>query len=117
MLAGRGEGQKALQVGLSEAAVVMRKVAAYGDPRLYAAVILADRLANSTQPLVPQRMFVSGANGDTGTVAGGPLGMLLALMLGEKSGFGSLTDSPEAAEFKDECEKLARDAMGALAGK
>jgi uncharacterized membrane protein YqiK len=117
VLAGRGEGQKALQVGLSEAAVVMRKVAAYGDPRLYAAAILADRLANSTQPLVPQRMFVSGANGDTGSVAGGPLGMLLTLMLGEKSGFGSLTDSPEAAEFKAECEKLARDAAGSLAGK
>jgi len=117
VLAGRGEGQKALQIGLSEAAVVMRKVAAYGDPRLYAAAILADRLASSAQPLVPERMFVSGANGDTGSVAGGPLGLLLSLMLGEKTGLGSFTDTPESAEMKGECEKLAREAMGALAQK
>jgi uncharacterized membrane protein YqiK len=117
MLAGRGEGQKALQIGLSEAAVVMRKVAAYGDPRLYAAAILAERLANSAQPLVPERMFVSGANGDTGSVAGGPLGMLLTLMLGEKTGIGSFVDTPESAEFKSECEKLAKEAIGALGAK
>ncbi|OWK36799.1 SPFH domain-containing protein [Fimbriiglobus ruber] len=117
VLAGRGEGQKALQIGLSEAAVVMRKVAAYGDPRLYAAALLADRLSNSTQPLVPQRMFVSGANGDTGAVAGGPLGLLLNLLLSEKTGVGSFADAPETAEFKGECDKLAREAMGALAGK
>jgi hypothetical protein len=102
---------------LSEAAVVLRKVAAYGDPRLYAAALLADRLANSSQPLVPERMFVSGANGDTGSVAGGPLGMLLSLLLSEKTGVGSFADSPEAAEFKEECGKLAREATATLAGK
>ncbi|MBN9119598.1 MAG: hypothetical protein J0I06_10655 [Planctomycetes bacterium] len=117
VLAGRGEGQKALQIGLAEAAVVLRKVAAYGDPRLYAAALLADRLANSAQPLVPERMFVSGANGETGSVAGGPLGALLTLLLGEKTGIGSFAESPEAAEFKTECDKLAREATEALAGK
>jgi uncharacterized membrane protein YqiK len=117
VLAGRGEGQKALQIGLSEAAVVLRKVAAYGDPRLFAAALLADKLANSAQPLVPERMFVSGANGDTGTVAGGPLGMLLTLLLGEKSGLGSFAETPESAEFKGECDKLAREATAALAAK
>ncbi len=117
VLAGRGEGQKALQIGLSEAAVVMRKVAAYGDPRLYAAALLADRLANSAQPLVPERVFVSGGTGDAGSAAGGPLGMLLALLLAEKTGLGTFAESPDAAEFKGECDKLAREAMGALAGK
>jgi uncharacterized membrane protein YqiK len=116
-LAGRGEGQKTLQIGLSEAAVVLRKVAAYGDPRLYAAALLADRLADSAQPLVPERMFVSGTNGETGAVAGGPLGALLTLLLGEKTGIGSFAESPEASEFKAECDKLAREAMGALAPK
>jgi hypothetical protein len=116
-LAGRGEGQKTLQVGLSEAAVVQRKVAAYGVARLFAAAFLADRLASSTQPLVPERMFVSGTNGETGTVAGGPLGTLMTMLLGEKSGLGSFADSPEAAEFKTECDKLAREAMGALVAK
>jgi uncharacterized membrane protein YqiK len=116
-LAGRGEGQKALQIGLSEASVVMKKVAAYGDPRLYAAAILAERLASSSQPLVPQRMFVSGANGDTGSIAGGPLGMLLNMILSEKSGLGSFADTPESAELKVECDKLTKEAMGTLAGK
>lgn len=115
VLAGRGEGQKALQIGLSEAAVVMKKVAAYGDPRLYAVAVLADRLANSAQPLVPQRMFVSGANGDTGTVAGGPLGLLLTLLLGEKTGLGSFADTPEALELKAEVEKLTKEATASLA--
>jgi uncharacterized membrane protein YqiK len=117
VLAGRGEGQKALQIGLSEAAVVMRKVAAYGDPRLYAAALLAEKLSNSTQPLVPQRMFVSGTNGETGTVAGGPLGMLLTLLLGEKTGLGTFADTPEVGELKGECEKLAREALGSLEAK
>jgi uncharacterized membrane protein YqiK len=117
VLAGRGEGQKALQIGLSEAAVVMRKVAAYGDPRLYAAALLADRLAKSAQPLVPERVFVSGGTGETGSAAGGPLGTLLALLLAEKTGLGAFAESPDATELKGECEKLARDALGALAGK
>jgi uncharacterized membrane protein YqiK len=116
-LAGRGEGQKTLQVGLSEAAVVQRKVAAYGDPRLFAAALLADRLANSAQPLVPERMFVSSSNGETGAVAGGPLGALMTLLLSEKTGIGSFAESSETAEFKAECDKLAREAMGALSAK
>jgi uncharacterized membrane protein YqiK len=117
VLAGRGEGQKALQIGLAEAAVVLRKVAAYGDPRLFAAALLADRLANSAQPLVPERMFVTGANGDAGAAAGGPLGTLLTLLLGEKSGLGSFADTPEAAEFKAECDRLASEATQMLAAK
>ena len=60
---------------------------------------------------------MSGANGDTGTVAGGPLGTLLTLLLGEKTGLGSFAESSDAVEFKAECDKLAREAMGALAAK
>jgi uncharacterized membrane protein YqiK len=111
--AGRGEGQKALRVGLSEAAVVQRKVAAYGDPKLYAAAVLAERLSNSAQPLVPERMFVNGAGGETG----GPLGLLLSLLLDEKTGTGSLAESPDSTEFKAECDTLAREAMGSLVAK
>jgi uncharacterized membrane protein YqiK len=108
VLAGKAEGQRALQIGLSEAAVVLRKVAAYGDPRLYAAALLAERLANSAQPLVPERVFVSGGTGDA-AAAGGPLGTLLALLLGEKSGLGSFAEPLEAAQFREECDTLARE--------
>lgn len=116
-LAGKGEGQKALQIGLSEAAVVMKKVTAYGDPRLYAASILAERFANSVQPLVPQRMFVNGGTGDGSGAVGGPMALLFNLMLNEKLGLGSLADSPEAAELKAETEKLSREAMTTLTTK
>ena len=33
-LAGRGESQKTLQIGLSEAVVLLRKIASFGDPRV-----------------------------------------------------------------------------------
>ncbi len=115
-LAGRGEGQKALQIGLAEASVVLKKVAAYGDPRLYALAVLADRLANSTQPLVPERMFVSGASGDGGSAAGGPLGALLTLLLGEKTGLGGFADTPEARELKEQTEALTRETVAGLKG-
>jgi uncharacterized membrane protein YqiK len=117
ILAGRGDGQKALQVGLAEASVVLKKVAAYGDPRLYAVAVLADRLANSAQPLVPQRMFVSGTNGETGSVAGGPLGLLLNLLLDDKTGLGALAESPEARELKEQAEAMTREAVAGLNGK
>src|SRR5207302_6503905 len=60
VLAGRGEGSRVLQIGLSEAAVLLRKVGSYGDPRLYALAQAADQLAHSSQPLVPERVFVAG---------------------------------------------------------
>ena len=53
-----------MQIGLSEAAVLMRKIASFGDPRLYALALVAGHLSHSAQPLVPSRVFVSGvANG------------------------------------------------------
>ena len=83
------------------------------EQRVHAS-ILAERFANSVQPLVPQRMFVNGGtNGDTAN----PMTMLFNLMLNEKLGLGSLTDSPETAELKAETEKLSRDAMAALTAK
>jgi uncharacterized membrane protein YqiK len=89
MLAGRGESQRVMQVGLSEAAVLSRKISSFGDPRLYAVNEVAERLANSAQPLVPQRLFITGgANGDDKSPhASGLLGTLLSLLVAEKSGF------------------------------
>jgi uncharacterized membrane protein YqiK len=96
MLAGRGESQRVMQVGLSEAAVLSRKISSFGDPRLYAVNEVADRLANSAQPLVPQRLFITGgANGDDKSPqSAGLLGTLLSLLVAEKSGF----QAPERAQ-------------------
>jgi uncharacterized membrane protein YqiK len=45
VLNGRGEAQRILQVGLSEASVLMRKIASYGDGRVYAVTQLGRELA------------------------------------------------------------------------
>jgi uncharacterized membrane protein YqiK len=87
VLAGRGQADAVTQVGLAEAAVLMRKISALGDPRLYALAQVAEQLSHSTQPLVPERMFVTGSDGHGGgSLAGGLFGTLLALLVAEKSG-------------------------------
>jgi hypothetical protein len=114
VLAGKGEGQKVMQVGLAEATVLLRKAAAFGDPRLYALSVVVDKLSHSAQPLVPERVFVNGANG-TGGAAGGTLGMLLDLLVAEKAGFAAATPE-ETGAWKEFGDRLARDAMAALGG-
>ena len=69
-LAGRGEAQKIAQVGFTEAAVLLRRIASYRDPKLYAMSLLAEQLSKSSQPLVPQRVFIAGGgNGAAGNGA------------------------------------------------
>jgi uncharacterized membrane protein YqiK len=114
ILAGRGEGQRTMQVGLAEAAVLLRKVAAVGDPRLYALSTVAERLAKSSQPLVPERLFVSGSNGDSAGGASGPLGLLLNLLVAEKAGVGPASESPEVAELRSLGDRLAKAATESL---
>jgi uncharacterized membrane protein YqiK len=87
-LAGRGESQRISQVGISEAEVLLKKISSYGDPRLYALALVSAQLSHSKQPLVPERLFVAGANGDSSKHPGnGTLGLLIDLLLAEKSGF------------------------------
>ena len=40
------------------------KVEALGDPRLYAMNLMATQLAQSVQPLVPERLVILGGQGD-----------------------------------------------------
>lgn len=83
-LEGQGEASKVTQIGQAEAAVFAQKIAAYGDPRLFALRDVAERFANSKQPLVPERLFMTG--GAAGTEAqGGLMQTLLALLISEKS--------------------------------
>ena len=85
-LAGRGEAQRVMQVGLSEASVLMRKIASFGDPRLYALSVVAEQLTHSSQPLVPERVSWPAA---TARPAGRAAcwACLLNLLVAEKSGF------------------------------
>jgi uncharacterized membrane protein YqiK len=112
MLAGRGESQRIMQVGLSDAAVLLRKISSFGDPRLYALSQVAEQLAHSSQPLVPERVFVAGANSEDGrTLSGqGMLGLLISLLVAEKSGFQA-TATSESDTLKQFADRMAEQFM------
>jgi uncharacterized membrane protein YqiK len=123
ILAGRGEGARILQEGLSEASVLLQKINSFSDPRLYALSVVAQNLAKCTQPLVPERVFIAGgagggANGDghpgLGASAGsGLLGMLVSLLVAEKSGF-QLVEQPAGSDLRAFTEQVTRQVMDAL---
>ncbi len=113
VLAGRGEGSRTLQVGLSEAAVLLRKISSFGDPRLYALSLVAEQMAHSTQPLVPERVFMSGANGEAAGANQGMLGMLINLLVAEKSGF-QLGNGEGVSDLKEFADRMTRDAMASV---
>lgn len=115
ILLGKGEGQRRLQIGLSEAISLQQKVNAYGDPRLYAVVLAAERIAKSRQPLVPERVFAQGGNGDNGKdgAAGhNPLNTLLSIILADATVFQKTGESNPIV--KDITEKLIATAMQSL---
>src|SRR5262249_29306425 len=111
---GRGEGSRVLQIGLSEAAVLLRKIGSFGDPRLYALQLVSEQLSHASQPLVPERVFLSGHTGDgTGTPTSGMLGTLIQLLVAEKSGFqpAEATGIDSLREFT---ERMTREAMESM---
>ena len=118
-LAGKGEASKIAQVGLSEASVLLRKIQSFSDPRLYALTQVANQLANSNQPLVPQRVFMAGSNGHSSSngdshgsdnSAQGLFGLLISLMVAEKSGFG-LSEVEGTKSLEEYADKMTREAM------
>jgi hypothetical protein len=116
-LAGKGEGMKVMQVGLAEAAALLQKIQSFGDPRLYALSVVAEHLSHSSQPLVPERLFVTGGaeNGSAGTPQGmGLVGTLLQMLVAEKSGFamaGQGNESPKLRELVDRISSQALENM------
>jgi uncharacterized membrane protein YqiK len=126
ILRGRGEGARILQEGLSEASVLVQKIESFSDPRLYALSIVAQNLAKCTQPLVPERVFIAGGAGGNGaagehalTAAGsaaagsGLMGLLLSLLVAEKSGF-QLVDHPTESGLRSFTEQVTRQAMESI---
>jgi hypothetical protein len=120
VLAGKGEGSRLLQVGLSEATVLLRKIQSYSDPRLFALALVAEQLAQSRQPLVPERVFVA-AGGGNGAANGhvdsaqGLLGTLLGLLVAEKSGF-NLADGAADAALREFADRMTREVIAPLPG-
>jgi hypothetical protein len=118
VLAGRGEGSRTLQVGLSEASVLLRKIGSFGDPRLYALSLVAEHLSHSSQPLVPERVFMAGAQGGNGdghaaAPSQGLLGLLISLLVAEKSGFQP-GDTSGMASLQEFADRMTREAMESM---
>jgi uncharacterized membrane protein YqiK len=88
-MVGEGEATRITLEGEAEANVLRQKVHSYTDPRLYALSLVARHLTHSRQPLVPERLFVSSADGDGNErpSAQGLLGTLIQLLVAEKAGF------------------------------
>lgn len=115
ILHGRGDSQRLLRIGLAEATALLRKVQAYGDSRLFVLSQVSKELANASQPLVPERLFISGENPSDGHVVGqGLLGQLISLLVAEKSGLG-LTTPTGIMELEEIATKLGQE-VGVEAG-
>jgi hypothetical protein len=104
--------------------VLLRKIQSFSDPRLYALSIVAQGLSKCNQPLVPERVFISGGGGgaggasdgatNVGALAGnGVFGLLLNMLVAEKSGF-QLIDQPGNTDLREFTEKVAKQAMEAI---
>ena len=120
VLAGRGEGSRVLQVGLSEASVLLKKIQSFSDPRLYALAQVVEQLASSSQPLVPERVFVAGGQGSPGESGNGSLGasqgilgVLLNLLVAEKSGF-SVSESTDNSALRELADRMAAQALESM---
>ena len=117
ILSGRGEAQRLMQTGLAEATVLTRKIHSFGDPRLYAITRAAEHLSKSTQPLVPERVFFTGGHGEAqdGT-AGGMLGILIGMMVAEKTGFKLNGENGNDAgeDLKALVDRITRQAVATM---
>jgi hypothetical protein len=78
--------------------VLLKKVASFGDPRLYAMSLVSEFLSKSQQPIVPRQVFMSGDQ-DAGLV-----GTLLKLITAEKIG---QLDLERAEKLVNESEPTA----------
>jgi hypothetical protein len=115
VLAGRGEAQRLMQTGLAEASVLARKVASFGDPRLYAVTLAAEHLSHSAQPLVPERVFLTGSDGNGSAGTGqGLFGTLIGLMVAEKSGFKPCEPGEASDDLKEMVDRLTRQAVASM---
>ena len=104
--------------------MLLRKIASYGDPRLYALSRVSEHLSHSTQPLVPERVFMAGgratANGNGSTPErrrAACSACWSACWWPRSRGFQLGLDSPELADLRSYAEKIAADAAPNGEGK
>ena len=120
-LLGRGDASRIAQTGVAEAGVFLKKIRAYGDPRLFALNLLTEQMVHSQQPLVPERVLMMGGEGQDGATSGVSLfGRLMALLLAEKGGIGvgALDNVPaDVEQFVDTLTGTAKPAAQAASSQ
>ena len=114
-LLGRGEASRIAQTGVAEAGVFLKKIHAYGDPRLFALNLLTEQMARSQQPLVPQRVLMMGGDGEAAGRSEGMslFGKLLALLLAEKGGLGLAGQAGDTGDLEQFVDALTGTAAPA----
>jgi len=95
-LEGQGEAAKVAQIGQAEANVSRLKVEAFTDPRLYALNLIAGQLANSKQPLVPERVVLFGQGEGKGAPETGLFQSILQVLTAWQN-IGGETEPPKPA--------------------
>jgi hypothetical protein len=79
--------------------------------------LAAEHLSKSTQPLVPERVFVSGGsageNGGHGNGVQGMLGTLISMLVAEKSGFAT-NNATEIKEVRELVDRITRQAVNSI---
>ena len=95
--------------------MLQRKIASYGDPRLFALTFASRELAHSTQPLVPERLFMTSNGGESAGSPGdqGLLGTLLGLLVADRAGFAPVSGIDQS-DLKELAEQLTRDSLEVL---
>jgi hypothetical protein len=96
--------------------VLLKRIASYRDPKLYAMSLVAEQLSKSSQPLVPERVFVAGSpsgngNGHSSTDTAGLFGMLINLLVAEKAGFSLDKPEPILADAEQFAEHMTRKVL------
>jgi uncharacterized membrane protein YqiK len=112
-LLGRGEAARIAQTGLAEAAVFLKKIRAFGDPRLFSLGTVSEHLAQSRQPLVPERLLLMGGGDGEGRAAAhtaGLFGQLLALLLAERAGVDFTKTASDDAGLEEFVRRLSAEA-------
>jgi uncharacterized membrane protein YqiK len=89
LMLGEAESKRIAMEGEAQANVLQQKVESYGSAQLFALSLVAQQLAHSKQPLVPQHLFMTGAGRENGAARPeqGVLGTLLELLVADKTGF------------------------------
>jgi uncharacterized membrane protein YqiK len=99
-LFGEGEAARISQTGLAEAAVFLQKIKAYGDARLFSLNHLSDQFSKSTQPLVPERVFMAGSGQEGEGTSLNLINTLVGLLISDKSGIQIAEGNPDLAELE-----------------